>query len=146
MEKDIPLKLEVEYAFVTRRIRILAIAIILGFIIVFVLGLFTPVEILSPDLNYLSYVSVILCAVLCVSSFYIKKLMLKNLKADNFLNSYFNIHAIPFAVCDLGGLLCIATNLFINRNLIYASGGLLIGVLYIIINMPKKTEIESLKT
>jgi len=134
-----PLVKEVDMVFMARRIRILGIAILLGIALVYGFGLSVAGNYKNEELAVFNLVSFIFCTALCLASFYVKKLMLKNLDGKNFVNRYFNGHVIPFAMCDLGGLFCIATNLFVNSNVIYASAGFLLSVVFIILNFPRKS-------
>ncbi|MBS1513384.1 MAG: hypothetical protein JSS63_00025, partial [Bacteroidetes bacterium] len=56
---------------------------------------------------------------------------------DNFISAYFNAHIAAFILCDMGALLSITTNLFVNANIIMASIGVGIGLLYMWINFPR---------
>ena len=60
------------------------------------------------------------------------------------MKSYFNAHLVPFAMCDLGGLFCITTNLFVNQNIMYATTGLVVSLAFLIINFPKFNDYEKL--
>ena len=142
MESEKPLKTEIEYDFVTRKIRILGIAIMVGLALIFAMGLFVAANNINKELGFLNHISVIICVFLCFGSFYIKKFMLKKVTKENFIKSYFNAHVVPFALCDFAGLFCITTSLFINFNLIYAAAGLFFSLLYVIANFPQRKDLE----
>lgn len=143
-EKNILVK-EIDIVFIARRIRILGIAILLGIIIVYGMGLFVSGNYVNNELYGFNIISLVFCVALCASSFFVKKALLGRLNEKNFLNKYFNAHIIPFAMCDLGGLFCIATNLFVNQNLIFATGGFLFAVLFMILNFPGSDDYNKLK-
>jgi hypothetical protein len=131
---------EVDIVFMARKIRMLGIAILLGIVLIYGFGLTVAGSYVNPDLEAFNIISFIICAVLCAGSFFVKGIMLKNLGGKNFANKYFNGHIIPFAMCDLGGLFCIATNLFVNSNIIYASAGFLVAVVFMILNFPRSDD------
>jgi hypothetical protein len=135
----------VDMVFMAKRIRILGIAIMLGIILIFGFGLTVAGNYVNEELAAFNLISFIICAALCIPSFFLKKSMLNKLDDKNFLNKYFNAHIIPFAMCDLGGMFCIATNLFVNSNIIYASAGLFLSVAFMILNFPRNDDYLKLK-
>jgi len=135
----------VDLIFMARKIRILGIAILLGIVLIYGFGLTVAGSYVNPDLGAFNIISFIICAALCVGSFFVKRMMLKNLDGKNFVNKYFNGHIIPFAMCDLGGLFCIATNLFVNSNIIYASAGFFVAVVFMILNFPRSDDYNRVK-
>lgn len=137
---------EVDLVFMARKIRILGIAILLGIVLIFGFGLTVLGSYVNPDLAAFNLISFIICALLCVPSFFVKKILLKDLNGKNFMNKYFNAHIIPFAMCDLGGLFCIATNLFVNSNIIYASAGFFLATAMIILNFPRSDDYTKVKS
>jgi|WetSurMetagenome_2_1015567.scaffolds.fasta_scaffold32116_3 hypothetical protein len=145
MENKGDLVKEVDIVFMARRIRILGIAILLGIFIVYGFGLSVAGNCINEDLSDFNLISFVICCIFCVPSFYAKKVLLKNLNDKNFTSKYFNAHLLPFAMCDLGGLFCIATNLFVNHNLIYATAGFLLTVFFIILNFPRSDDCAKLK-
>lgn len=145
MENKSNLVKEVDLVFMARRIRMLGIAILLGIVLVFGMGLIVSGSYINEELSAFNLLSFIICCIFCVPSYSIKKMILKNLDGNNFAGKYFNAHIIPFAMCDLGGLFCIATNLFVNQNLIYATGGFLVSVFFIILNFPKSNDYLKVK-
>ena len=68
--------------------------------------------------------------------------MIKKVTPENFLNLYFNIHVVPLLLCDLGGLLCVSTNLFVNQNIFLAIGGIVISTIYIMLVFPYKKDLQ----
>jgi hypothetical protein len=137
---------EVDIVFMARRIRILGIAIMLGIILIFGFGLTVLGSYVNPDLAAFNLISFIVCTGFCILSFFVKKSMLKKLDGKNFMNKYFNAHIIPFAMCDFGGLFCIATNLFVNSNVIYASAGFLVAVVFMVLNFPRSDDYNRVKS
>ncbi|MCX6163812.1 MAG: hypothetical protein NTU73_02940 [Ignavibacteriae bacterium] len=146
MENKGNLVKEVDIVFMARRIRILGIAILLGIIIVYGFGLSVAGNYINEDLSDFNLVSFIICAAFCVPSFFVKKALLKNLNDKNFISKYYNAHLIPFVMCDMGGLFCIVTNLFVNQNLIYATAGFLVAVFFMVINFPKSDDYTKVKS
>jgi hypothetical protein len=145
MENKNSLVKEVDLVFMARRIRILGIAILLGVILVYGTGLLVSGNYINEELSAFNIVSFAFCCAFCVPSFFLKKSLLKKLDEKNFMSRYFNAHLIPFAMCDLGGLFCIATNLFVNQNLIYATAGFLVASAFIILNFPRSDDYAKLK-
>ncbi|MBI5402964.1 MAG: hypothetical protein HY959_06160 [Ignavibacteriae bacterium] len=137
---------EVDIVFMARKIRILGIAILLGIVLIYGFGLTVLGNYVNQELAAFNLISFIICAVLCIPSVFIKKMLMKDLNGKNFMNKYFNAHIIPFAMCDLGGLFCIATNLFVNSNIIYASAGFLLAAAMIILNFPRSDDYNRVKS
>jgi hypothetical protein len=63
--------------------------------------------------------------------------MLKKVTLTNFTKYYFNAIVLPYALCDLGSILCVTTSLFINQNIPYALAGYVISMFYMFMNFPK---------
>lgn len=145
MENKSSLVKEVDMVFMARRIRILGIAILLGIIVVYGTGLIVSGNYINTELSAFNIVSFAFCCAFCIPSYFLKKFLLKKLNDKNFTGMYFNAHMIPFAMCDLGGLFCVATNLFVNQNLIYATAGFLIAVAFLILNFPRSDDYIKLK-
>jgi hypothetical protein len=145
MENKGNLVKEVDLVFIARKVRMLGIAILLGMALVYGMGLIVSGNYINEDLAMFNIISFAVCCVFCVPSIFLKNIILKNLSGENFRNKYFNAHIIPFAMCDLGGLFCIATNLFINQNLVYATAGFILAVLFLILNFPKSDDYLRLK-
>jgi amino acid transporter len=137
-EREISIVKEVALIVSNRKIKIIGIAIILGLVMVYAFALFVPVENSSPDMVMFNYISLIACFVLCFTSFNVRKILLKRVNSKNF-----SAHILPFAQCDLGGLLCIITNLTINQNFIFATTGLFLSVFFILINFPRSNDIKN---
>lgn len=144
-KSEIPMKIQIEFAFVSKRIRILAIAIIVGIVIIFSAGVFTSNLSVFPIKENYNLIAVIICAVLCILSFPVKRLMLKRVSGKNFMPSYFNALIVPLALCDVGGLFGIATNLFISVNVVYAVACLFISLLYIFLVFPRMKDLDFIK-
>ncbi|MBM4157294.1 MAG: hypothetical protein FJ216_00740 [Ignavibacteria bacterium] len=143
MEEKSNLVLKVDFVIVSRRIRLLAIAIAVGIILIFSLGVISP-GLDNPDLRILSIITLLICVILCSFSLYIKKFFIGKINRKNFINSYFNAHVIPFAFCNLGGLLCIITNLFMSINILFAAFGTIISLSCIYLILPKNEDFEKL--
>lgn len=135
---------EMRFVVVSRKIKVLGIAIMIGLVVIYLLGVFVSGSNINKDLAVLNLVSLCLCSVLSISSVYVRKAFLKKVTAENFVSKYFTAHIFAFFLCDAGGLFCITTNLFVNQNVIYASFGTLIAILYIYINFPKQEDILSI--
>lgn len=135
---------EVRFLILTRKIKIIGGAIAGGLVMIFLAGLFVAENNIDKDLALLNLTSVILCPILCITSVYIRKARLKKVNRENFNQLYTGVYIVAFAMCDLGGIFCITTNLFINYNLIYAIFGLLVSVLYILINFPKTGDLNNI--
>lgn len=142
MTGTIPLVTQVRYDAFSRRIKVLGFAISMGLIIIYGAGVFIGQSNVNKDMAILNLISIIVCPLICISSVYIRKARLKTVNNDNFSNTYFGIYIIAFAMCDMGALFCIVTNLFINYNFIYATFGLLVSLLYIWLNFPKRTDLD----
>jgi len=141
-KSEIPMKVQIEFAFVSKRIRILAIAILAGIVIIFAAGIITSSMNVYPIKEFYNLIAVIISAVMCVSSLPVKRLMLKRVTEKKFMPSYFNALIIPLAMCDVGGLFGIVTNLFISVNIIYAIACLFISVLFIFLVFPNAKDLE----
>ncbi|MCE1165040.1 MAG: hypothetical protein LWX07_06535 [Bacteroidetes bacterium] len=135
---------EIDLLFVARRTRFLGIAILVGMFLVFVFGLFVSYQNVNEELAYINLYSFIFCAVLCGAAVLLKRIMFAKINRQNFANQYFNAHVIPFALCDLGGLVCIMSNLFVNNNIIYAAAGFLLTAAVMIYNFPKDSDYSRL--
>jgi len=145
MENKSNLVKEVDIVFIARKIRMLGIAILLGIILVYGAGLMVSGSYVNEELAIFNILSFVICCIFCIPSVFVKKLTLKNFNGENFRNKYFNAHMIPFALCDLGGLFCLVTNLFVNQNIIYATAGFIVAVFFIILNFPKSDDYLKLK-
>jgi hypothetical protein len=128
---------EVEMLIVARKIRYLGLVILLGVTLIFVMGLVVSGSNINPSLYYLNVASLIFCLILCAFSIPLKNILMKKVTLGNFESKYFNAYVLPYALCDLGGLLCITTSLFINQNIIFASAGYFAMAAAVIYNFPK---------
>ena len=145
MDSKTSLKLQIDFVFITKRIKILAVGIIVSIVFVFIMGLFVSYTNIRPEMYNLNILSIIICLVVGAAGLPIKKIMIKKVTPENFLNLYFNIHVVPLLLCDLGGLLCVSTNLFVNQNIFLAIGGVLISTIYIILVFPFKKDLQYIK-
>ena len=144
MAKNGILVKKIDILLIARRIRFLGIAIGTGIILIYSLGLFVSGNYINNELFHYNILSLVLTAVLCFPSFFIKKFLFKKINSKNFATAYFNAHIVPFALCDLGGLFCITTNLFVNQNIIYATAGLAVALFFLIINFPEFNDYDNL--
>ena len=144
-ERETSIVKEVELIVNNRKIKIIGIAIILGLIIIYTFALFVPVENIYPDMAMFNYISLIACFVLGFTSVNVRKILLKRINSENFSEKYSSAYILSFAQCDLGGLLCIITNLIINQNLIFATTGLFLSVFFILINFPRSDGVKKLR-
>lgn len=144
MDKNGTLVKKIDILLIARRVRFLGIAIIVGIVLIYSFGLFVSYNYVNKDLWQFNYLSLFIVAMFCFPSFYIKKMMLNKINSKNFVTAYFSAHVIPFAMCDLGGLFCVTTNLFVNQNIIFASTGLIVAVLFLIVNFPRFNDYDEL--
>jgi len=128
---------EVETLIIARKIRYLGLVILLGVFLIYAMGLFVSSANINPHLEYLNISTFVFCILLCILSVPLKSMLMKKVTAEKFEAGYFNAHVLPFALCDLGGLLCITTSLFVNQNIVYASLGFFIMIGAVIYNFPK---------
>lgn len=131
---------QIDFIIVTRRIKLLGYMIITGLALVYVIGILVSSSNVHPDKSFLNTPVTIAGIILCTASLYIRKNMLKKVNKENFVGAYFNAHISAFVLCDMGALLSITTNLFINVNLIMASVGVGVGMLYMLLNFPREEE------
>ena len=131
---------EVEFIVVQRKVRIIGIAILLGIIMAYIFALFVSGENINPEMAILNLFSLIFCFAISLSSFYVRGFFLKSVNSNNFSNRYFTAYIITFALCDAGGLVCIIFNLVLNQNIVYATTGLIISILCLLINFPRKDD------
>lgn len=141
-KSEIPLKIQIEFAFVSKRIKILAIAIIVGIVVIFVAGLFTSKMSVYPIKEIYNIIAVIISIGLCILSYPVKRIMLKRINEKKFMPSYFNALIIPLALCDVGGLFGIVTNLFISVNILYAVICLFVSLLFIFLVFPVMKDLD----
>lgn len=145
MTKEIPVNIQIEHNFAMRRIKLLGIAITLGLLVIFVLGIFIPESTYEPEYFVLNIVSLVICIALCTGSIFFRKMMLRTkVKQAGFMNSYFNANIFSFMLIDFGGLFAITTNLFINRDVIFASVGFAISAAFMIINFPSVKDFDEI--
>jgi hypothetical protein len=137
MDKIEPKTSEIQFLVVVRQIRLIGIAIIITLSMIFFMGLAVSASYVNPALSRYNLVTLILCPLLCIGSYSLKKSMLKKVTLANFTKYYFNAIVLPYALCDLGGILCITTSLFINQNIPYALIGYVISMFYMFMNFPK---------
>ncbi|HRE41262.1 MAG TPA: hypothetical protein PLG90_07995 [Ignavibacteria bacterium] len=143
--KDPNLVRQMQFVVISRKVKLLGYAIMLGLVIIYLMGLTVASDNVNKDLAILNLVSLIVCSGFCILSVYVKKKFLRSVNKENFKSKYFSSYIIAYAMCDGSGLFCIVTNLFINYNFLYATVGLIISVLYLFINLPKPDEFENLK-
>ena len=136
---------EIDVLFIARKIRLLGVAILTGISIVFLLGVFIPAGEFNKDLWMLNIISLVAGLLFCLPAYYIRNMMLEKMNKDNFGKVYFNAHVIPFALCDFGGLFCVATNLFVSRNILFAAGGFAVAVICVVLCFPRSDDYLRMK-
>jgi len=140
MDKIEPKTSEIQFLVIVRQIRLVGIAIIITLSLIFFAGLAVSGSYVNPALSAYNLVTLIICPLLCVGSYSLKRSMLKKVSITNFAKYYFNAIVLPFALCDLGGIICISTSLFINQNIPYALAGYAISMFYMFMNFPKEED------
>ncbi len=131
---------KIDMLFVVKRTRILGIAILTGMTLVYLIGIFVSSQNVNEELAFVNLYSFIFCVALCAVSLLLKRMLFAKVNQKNFAAQYFNAHVLPFALCDLGGLICIMSNLFVNSNLVYATAGFVITAAVMILNFPKNDD------
>ena len=142
MENPSSLVDEMRFLILARKIKVIGFAIIIGLMVIYGAGMFVASNNVNKDMAMLNLISVIAAPVLCIASVYLRKSRMKGITNENFKERFPGVYILAFAMCDLGGLFCITTNLFVNYNFIYATFGLLVSILYIWINFPKANDLE----
>ena len=145
MSKDSLMVKQVSFVIVVRRIKILGIAITVGMIAIYGMGLLVVNNNLKENFEIVNLLTLILLILSVPFTLFLKKLLLKKVNMSNFQNTLFNAHVIPFAVLDFAALFCITTNLFVNGNILYASIAVIISVAGMIMIFPKEEYFEILK-
>ncbi|MCY7360648.1 MAG: hypothetical protein LH629_01060 [Ignavibacteria bacterium] len=145
MSKDSLMVKQIEFIVVSRRIRLLGITITVGIIIIYLFGLLVVGDNVKENFEIINFTTLILLVIISVFVFFLRKKMLAKVTISNFSNNYFNAHVIPFAILDFGALFCLTTNLFVNGNILYASAGLVISLVTMILNFPNEDYFEILK-
>lgn len=145
MSKDSLMVKQVSFVIVVRRIKILGIAITVGMIAIYGMGLLVVNNNVKENFEIVNLLTLILLILSVPFTLFLKKLLLKKVNMSNFQNTLFNAHVIPFAVLDFAALFCITTNLFVNGNVLYASIAVIISVAGMIMIFPKEEYFEILK-
>ena len=146
MPKDSLLVKQVTFVIVVRRIKILGIAITIGLIAIYGMGLIVANNNVKENFEIVNLMSLVFLILIVLLTILLRNVLLKKVNMSNFQSTYFNAHIIPFAVMDFAALFCITTNLFVNGNILYASIGIVISVVGMIINFPKEEYFEKLKS
>ncbi|MCB0728869.1 MAG: hypothetical protein R3A12_07710 [Ignavibacteria bacterium] len=144
--KDSLMVKQVSFIVVVRRIRTLGIAITVGIAAIYLMGLLVISDKVKEEMYILNLSSVILLAFSIPLIIAIRKILLKKVNLSNFQTTYFNAHIIPFAILDFTALFCISTNLFVNPNFVFATGGVIISIAAMIFLLPKEEFFEEIKT
>lgn len=144
--KDNKLVKEVDMIYIARKTRMLGIAIMLGIVLVFFLGLFVSHYNINEEYAIMNHITLGICILLCTLSYFVRLQLFKNVTYNNFTSKYFTAYIIPFALCDFGGLLCITTSLFINQNIPYAIIGLVFSIAFLILNFPGLEDYKNLSS
>lgn len=140
MAEKSPMVKEIDFIIISRRIKLLGYVIIAGLSLVYTVGMMVSGSNINPEKSFLNTPVTIAGIVLCTASLYIRKNMLKKVNKDNFITAYFNAHISAFILCDMGALLSITTNLFVNADLVMASVGLGVGLMYMLLNFPREED------
>ena len=144
--KDSLMVKQVSFIVVVRRIRTLGIAITVGIAAIYLMGLLVLSDKVKEEMYILNLSSVILLAFSIPLIIAIRKILLKKVNLSNFQTTYFNAHIIPFAILDFTALFCISTNLFVNPNFVFATGGVIVSIAAMIFLLPKEEFFEEIKT
>lgn len=145
MSNDSQLVKQVTFIIVVRRIKLLGIAITVGLVAIYGMGLIVANSNVKENFEIVNLLTLAILILTVPLSILIRNLLLKKVNMSNFQTTYFNAHIIPFAVMDFAALFCITTNLFVNGNILYASIGVVISVLGMTLNFPKEEYFEKLK-
>lgn len=145
MTKEYLMVKQIDFVIVVNRIRILGIAITIGLVVIFLLGLFVSGYNRKENFEIINLSSLILLIVMTILAFYIRNLILKKVNLSNLLTTFFNAYIIPFALLDFGALFCISTNLFVNENIFYATAGVIIAVAGMLVMLPKEEYFEKIR-
>ncbi|MBK8553361.1 MAG: hypothetical protein IPL53_20775 [Ignavibacteria bacterium] len=145
MSKDSLLVKQVTFIIVVRRIKLLGIAITVGLVAIYGMGLIVANNNVKENFEMVNLMTLAILIMTVPLSILIRNLLLKKVNMSNFQTTYFNAHIIPFAVMDFAALFCITTNLFVNGIILYASIGVVISVAGMILNFPKEEYFEKLK-
>lgn len=144
--KDSILVKQVTFVIVVRRIKLLGIAITVGLVAIYGMGLIVANNNVKENFEMVNLMTLIILILTVPLSILIRNLLLRKVNLSNFQTTLFNAHIIPFAVMDFAALFCITTNLFVNGNILYASIGVVISVAGMIVNFPKEEYFEKLKS
>ncbi|MDZ4712187.1 MAG: hypothetical protein SGI89_07650 [bacterium] len=136
---------QVQFISVVSKVKILAVAIIVGITAIYGVGLFVAGRNVLENFEVVNIATLALLIAVVPLSIYIKKILLRKATLENFKTTYFTAHIIPFAMIDFAGLFCITTNLFVNSNTLYASIAVAIAVGGMILNFPKEEDFEKIK-
>lgn len=133
---------QIEFSLQIKRIRYLNLVIIVSTVLVYIAGVYTGGKINPANLesDLLPTFSVVACLILCITSIWTKKTVLKKLSEKSFLKSYFTIHLVAYTLCDIGGIIGIVSNTFFSFNLFYSTLAMVITVITMVINLPHETD------
>ena len=145
MSKDSLMVKQVSFVIVVRRIRLLGIAITVGIIAIYGMGVLVVNNNVKENFGIVNLITLFLLILSVPLTLFLNKLLLKKVNMSNFQDTFFSAHIIPFAVLDFAALFCITTNLFVNGNILYASIAVIISVAGMILNFPKEEYFEILK-
>lgn len=136
---------QIDFIIVVRRTKILGIAITIGIAFIYLFGLLVADSNYIENFEIVNLISVVLLLFIVPASFFVRSKLLKTTDLSNFTSKYFNAHIIPFMMLDFGALFCITTNLFVNGNILYASIGIIISVISMIMILPKEEDFDFVK-
>lgn len=146
MAKDLLMVKQVDFVIAVRRIKTLGIAIVAGVVIIYLAGLLVAGSNVKENFEVVNLASVLLLIILIPVSILIKNMLLKKITLSEILTAYFNAYVIPLAILDFGALFCITTNLFVNGNILYATIGVVLSLVAMLLNFPKDEDFEKIRS
>lgn len=144
MSKDSMMVKQIRFVIAVRRIKTLGIAIIVGIIAIYAFGLLVVNNNVRENFEIVNVSTLIILLLTIPVTLILKKILMGKVNLSNFESTYFNAHVISFSVMDFAALFCITTNLFVNGNFIYATSGLVLSVLGMILILPKEEDFEKI--
>ncbi|MEO8448077.1 MAG: hypothetical protein ABI528_11300 [bacterium] len=136
---------QVQFVSVVGKVKLLAIAIMVGMTAIYGVGLFVAGNNVLENFEVVNIGTLALLILSIPMSIYVRNFLLKKTTLENFKTTYFTAHIIPFGMIDFAGLFCITTNLFVNSNILYASIAVAIALGGMILNFPKEDDFEKIK-
>lgn len=135
---------QINFIIVVRRIKILAIAIIVGITAIYFFGLLVADKNFKENFEPVNLLTLVFLAIAVPITLIIRKLLLEKVTLNNFAEKYFSAHIIIFAILDFAALFCLTTNLFVNGNILYATAGFVISLTGMFLNFPKEEDFRKI--